>query len=152
MKKLFVMIAAIGVLYSCGGNTQKQPEETASIDEFSEIAKSLADEHNARNSLDYQGTYKGTLPTASGEGMLVSIVLDDSTYTRNVEYIGKKNSSIIEKGKYVWNTEGNTITLEGADIKTSPNKYFVGENTLIQLDLDGNRITGDMAELYILRK
>ncbi len=112
----------------------------------------MADEHNAKNSLDYQGTYKGTLPTASGEGMLVTIVLKDSTYTRNTEYIGKKDNNVIEKGKYTWNAEGNTITLDGVDAKVSPSKYFVGENTLTQLDLDGNKIEGNTAELYILKK
>lgn len=152
MKKLFIMIAAIGLLYSCGGKTQKQVEEEVSIDEFSAIAEPLANEHNAKNSLDYKGTYKGTLPTASGEGMLVVVVLDDSTYTRSTEYIGKKNSTVVEKGKYTWNPEGNTIILEDVDVKASPNKYFVGENTLTQLDMDGNKITGDTAELYVLKK
>lgn len=152
MKRILAIFAVVGLLYSCGGNTQKQTEEKASVDEFSEIAKSMADEHNAKNSLDYQGTYKGTLPTASGEGMLVTILLKDSTYTRNTEYIGKKDNNVIEKGKYTWNAEGNTITLDGVDAKVSPSKYFVGENTLTQLDLEGNKIEGNTAELYILKK
>ena len=48
-----------------------------------------------------------------------------------------------------WNKEGNTITLEGED---KPNQYFVGENTLTQLDIDGNKIKGEIEEDYILRK
>ena len=44
---------------------------------------------------------------------------------------------------------GSIITLNIKDI--SPH-YKVGENTLTQLDLDGNEISGELAENYILRK
>ncbi|WP_029904829.1 copper resistance protein NlpE [Prevotella sp. 10(H)] len=151
MKKLFVIIAAMGMLYSCGGgNAQKNQEEKPSVDEFSEVAKNTTDQHNAKNSLDYKGTYTGKVPTASGEGMIVSIKLDDSTYVKNIEYVGKKNSKSEEKGKYTWNPAGNTVILDG--VKESPNQYFVGENMLTQLDMEGNRITGEMADMYILKK
>ena len=149
MKKLFIIIAAIGLMYSCG-NTQKNQEEKASVDEFSGIAEQISDGHNAKNSLSYTGTYTGKLPTASGEGMIVSITLSDSTYVKNTEYVNKENSKSEEKGKYTLNDAGNTITLDG--VKDAPNQYFVGENTLIQLDMEGNKITGDMADLYILKK
>lgn len=150
MKKIFVIIAAVGVLYSCGGNTQKGEEEKASVEEFSEIAKNVADKHNAKTSLDYQGTYTGTLPAADAPGMLVSLTLSDSTFVRTTEFVGKKNSKSEEKGKYTWNDKGNTIILDG--IKEGPNQYFVGENTLTQLDMEGNKITGDLAEHYVLKK
>ncbi|MDR1707333.1 copper resistance protein NlpE [Dysgonomonas sp.] len=143
MKKLFILIATIGLLYSCGGNTQKTQEQTTP-----ETAQAV-DEHNAKNSLDYQGTYTGELPTASGEGMAVSLTLEDSTYVKKTEYIGKKEI-FEDKGKYTWNAEGNIVILDG--INDAPNRYFVGENTLTQLDMEGNKITGDMADLYILRK
>ena len=149
MKKLFIIIAAMGLMYSCGG-TQKGQEEKASVDEFSEIAKQVKDEHNAKNSLDYVGTYTGKIPTASGEGMIVSITLSDSTFVKNTEYVNKKNSKSEEKGKYTWNAAGNTLILDG--VKDAPNQYFVGENTLTQLDMEGNKITGDIADLYILKK
>ena len=143
MRKLFILIAAVGLLYSCGGNTQKTQEQTTP-----ETAQ-FVDEHNAKNSLDYQGTYTGKVPTASGEGMLVSITLEDSTYVKKTEYVGKKEI-FEDKGKYAWNTEGNTVILDG--INGAPNQYFVGENTLIQLDMEGKKIAGELADQYILRK
>lgn len=149
MKKVFLLIAAIGFLYSCGGS-QKAQEDQGSVSEFADIAKGMKAAHNAQNSLDYQGVYSGKLPTASGEGVNVSITIEETTFVKKTEYIGKKDAPIEEKGNYTWNNEGNTITLEG--VKDSPNKYFVGENTLTQLDMDGNRITGEHADLYILRK
>lgn len=151
MKKLFIVIAAIGLMYSCGGgSSQKEQEEKASVDEFSAIAKQLKEEHNAKNSLDYIGTYTGKVPTASGEGMIVSITLSDSTFVKNTEYVNKKNSKSEDKGKYTWNAAGNTVILEG--VKDAPNQYFVGENTLTQLDMEGNKVVGDLAEQYVLKK
>jgi len=33
---------------------------------------------------------------------------------------------------------------------TAPDSYHVGENRLIQLDMQGERITGALAERYVL--
>jgi hypothetical protein len=30
--------------------------------------------------------------------------------------------------------------------------FMVGENTLTQLDMNGNRMTGDLANMYVLSK
>lgn len=48
------------------------------------------------------------------------------------------------------NEAGNTITFDG--LQNQPNQYFVGENTLTQLDMNGNKITGNLASNYILQK
>ncbi|MDR1089797.1 MAG: copper resistance protein NlpE [Prevotella sp.] len=143
MKKLFILIAATGMLYSCGGNTQKTQEKTTPE------AVQAGDEHNAKNSLDYRGTYTAEMPTAGGAGMMVSITLEDSTYVKKTEYIGEKGI-LEDKGKYTWNAEGNTVILDG--IKDAPNQYLVGENTLTQLDMEGKKITGELADQYILKK
>jgi len=150
MKKLLMVVAVAGLLASCGGSAQKNQEEQASVDEFSEIAKNVKDEHNAKNSLDYKGTYKGEIPAADASGIIVSVTLSDSTYVKTMKYVGKGDKTFEDKGKYTWNDEGNTITLLG--LKNESNKYFVGENTLTMLDMDGNKITGDLADKYILRK
>jgi len=147
MKKILMVIAAIGFLYSCGGNTQKVQEEKATVEQ---PAAKTADEHNAKTSLDYKGTYKGEIPAADASGIIVSVSLSDSTYVKTMKYVGKGDKTFEDKGKYSWNAEGNTITLHG--LKGEPDKYFVGENTLTMLDMDGNKITGDLADKYILKK
>jgi heat shock protein HslJ len=67
------------------------------------------------------------------------------------KYLGKKDIKINEqKGTYTWNEAGNSIILAG--IENGPAKYFVGENYVVQLDREGNKIEGDLAEKYILQK
>jgi uncharacterized lipoprotein NlpE involved in copper resistance len=144
MKKLFIIVATIGLMYNCGGNAQK-PQEQVLFDSVQ-----IADDHNAMNSLDYKGVYTGKLPTAGGEGMIVSIELGDSTFVQKTEYVGKSDKLFEEKGKFTWNDEGNMVILDG--LKNTPSQYLVGENTLTQLDMEGKRITGKLADLYILKK
>jgi len=145
MKKLFIVVAAISLMYSCGGNMQKTNEQVKD-----EPTAQVVDEHNAKNSLDYKGTYKGEIPAADAPGIIISITLSDNTYVKTMKYVDRGDKTFEEKGDYTWNAEGNTIKLMGA--KDSPDQYFVGENTLTMLDMDGNKITGDMADLYILKK
>lgn len=110
----------------------------------------VPDMHNAQNALDYEGTYIGTLPTASGSGMKVTLSLTrNGTYQKSIQYVEKPDETFDSEGKFTWNTAGNTITLEGEE---KPNSYFVGENQLFHLDEDGERVTGDLANQYILRK
>ncbi len=144
MKRMIIAIIAIGLMLSCAKKTETAQKKIPAEVEV------LNDGHNVRNSLDYTGIYAGKLPTASGEGMIVIIELGDSTFTRKTEYIGRNNKPIEETGGYTWNSEGNTIILKGDE--GSPNQYFVRENILMQLDMDGNKITGEMASNYILIK
>jgi hypothetical protein len=44
---------------------------------------------------------------------------------------------------------GDVVSL---DLSGGPQHYQVGENILRQLDLDGKVITGNLAEMYVLRK
>jgi uncharacterized lipoprotein NlpE involved in copper resistance len=144
MKKLFIVAVAIWMMYGCGvGSPKGLAGQTGQSEEM------LGDGHNARNSLDYMGIYTGTLPTASGSGMIVTLTLGDSSYVKTIEYVGEKGI-FEDRGAYSWKDDGSTIVLDG--ITDSPNSYFVAENHIVQLDMDGNRIEGDMADLYILRK
>ncbi len=137
------------LIMSC---TQKVKEER--IEEIVADSSGIVvnDEHNAQNSLDYIGMYQGVVPCADCEGIETSLSLEDETnYVLKTNYLGKnKNSTNEVRGVYSWNEAGNTIILSG--IVKAPNQYFVGENYLKQLDMDGNKIEGDLAEKYELQK
>lgn len=144
MKKIILIIVVAAAALSFSSCKSCNRDKTVYTQE------TVVETHTARNSLDYHGTYEGTLPTASGEGMKVTIQLSGDNYTRTVEYIGQStDTKVEEKGKYTWNSEGNTITLVNAD---KPNQYFVSENQITHLDMDGKRITGNLADMYILKK
>ncbi|WP_310380110.1 copper resistance protein NlpE [Flavobacterium sp.] len=108
--------------------------------------------HSASNALDWEGTYKGIVPCADCEGIQTTITLNKNlTYVLTTVYLGKENDAESElNGKFFWNADGLKIVLEG--IENAPNQYFVGENKLFQLDMKGNRITGNLAKNYQLQK
>jgi uncharacterized lipoprotein NlpE involved in copper resistance len=119
---------------------------------FSSCASSqgIADSHNARNSLDWQGVYTGTIPSGSGPGIKVRLKLNlNETYELSYEYLDKSSSPFTWTGLFKWDEKGNIITL---NIKDAPPYYMAAEGKLIQLDMKGKKISGKLAENYVLKK
>jgi len=113
----------------------------------------VAEMHNARNSLDFTGSYEGTIPCGDCSGIEVVVTINgDGTYTNKMTYIGKEPDNVFTtQGKYQWDNSGSKITL--IDESGSDNDmYKVEENRLIMLDEQGEVITGDLSDMYILRK
>jgi uncharacterized lipoprotein NlpE involved in copper resistance len=145
---LFVLLLA-----SCGGksggdNTGNHLDTTLQEDQ-----PVIADTtHTSQNTLDWNGTYKGVVPCADCEGIETTLILNaDNTYQMRTRYLGKPGDKSFETtGTFSWNAGGNTIILAG--VENAPGQYFVGENQLIQLDMSGARITGNLADKYILTK
>jgi len=110
----------------------------------------IATLHNSRLSLDWGGAYSGIIPSASGSGIHVRIILNyDYTFELQYNYIDRNGISLIINGTFIWNDAGSVITL---DTDVIPPHYQVGEHFLRQLDMQGRAITGVLAENYILRK
>ncbi|MEK6478795.1 copper resistance protein NlpE N-terminal domain-containing protein [Catalinimonas sp. 4WD22] len=148
MKTFFLpsgLLAVTLCFYAC--NSQK-----SSASEEENASSAMApDTHNSQNALDWFGNYMGTLPCADCAGIKTTITLNqDQTYQLTRVYQGESEDTFEEDGQFEWNNEGNTITLRG--IEDGPNQYFVGENFLRQLDMQGERISGELAENYILMK
>lgn len=114
--------------------------------------KLLIDAHNSQTALDWQGTYKGIMPCADCEGIETELILTkDLTFVIQTKYLGKGEAKVFEeKGNFIWDKTGGSISLLG--LKGRPSQYKVGENKLIQLDMQGNSITGQLAEKYVLIK
>ena len=145
MKKSFLSLAIIAsTLTSCKNDSKKQ-EGTIPMDSTTV----QIDHHNAKISLDYIGTYKGSLPCADCEAIETTISLTEDSYVKEIVYKGKSKEVFKETGTYTWNEAGNTITLSGS---AAPNQYFVGENVLFHLDVDEKRIEGDLASKYKLSR
>jgi uncharacterized lipoprotein NlpE involved in copper resistance len=148
MIRNLLIIFAVLSFCSCLNQPKTEKPENGKSETFS---APVPDMHNARNALDYFGSYQGVLPCADCEGIEMIIELSpEFLFTRKLRYLGKAEDTVYEKsGEFTWNDAGNTITLQGID---KPNQYFVGENALIHLDMNGERITGELAENYLLHK
>jgi heat shock protein HslJ len=98
-----------------------------------------------------QGTYTGIIPCADCPGIQLQITLNqDYTYKVVEEYLDREDAVYKSTGTFQWDSEGNYIKLN--DRNDAPSRFKAGENTLTQLDMDGNVISGELAEYYILVK
>ena len=146
MKSKLLILAAAIAMVSCGGNAQKK---TAATDTQTKAAATAPDMHNAETSLDYQGTYKGTLPAADCPGIEVTLCLKaDGKYEQHLKYIDR-DPAFDETGDYT--VTENLLTLKHADGE-QPEYYKVEENRLRRLDAEKQPITGALADHYVLQK
>jgi copper homeostasis protein (lipoprotein) len=107
----------------------------------------------SQNALDWQGTYAGVTPCADCEGIITTLQLkQDNTYRLRQQYGSKGTKGFEKEGSFEWNKNGNVIMLQGIKEGDGPRFYKVGENRVVQLDLQGNEITGNLAPMYTLTK
>jgi uncharacterized lipoprotein NlpE involved in copper resistance len=147
-------IICLGLLAAGLAACQATPEQGTSSGAQDSVTVQ-PDIHNAQNSLDVAGTYTGTLPCADCPGIDVTVVLkDDSTFQVTNKYQGRGKGKVFnETGHWSFLEDGNTIALQRTDNGSgNPMRYKVGENTLTQLDGDGNVITGPLADRFVLKK
>lgn len=138
---LLLFIATIG----SNSNVFAETTETGDTD-------AVKTEHHAQNSIDWPGVYQGFVPCDNCKGIKTSLALNkNNSYILITQYVGKSEREIVEKGKFTADNQNNTIILTPRN-STQTRQYFVGENTLTQLDSNGNHITGESPERYILRK
>lgn len=136
MNKILIFIVAV-IFVSCGSNPSKNADQQ------------IVDMHNAANSLDYQGVYKGTLPAADCPGIEITLTLaDDGTFKIVSHYI--ERNTFDDKGTYT--VDGNTLTLKYASKNNTVEYYKVEEGKLLFLDKEKRPITGALATNYILNK
>ena len=149
MKKYLLILSVAGMLISCGGKDRKASRTEKAAATAVTTGISVPDGHTAETSLDYLGTYTGTLPGADCPGIETTIVLaPDSTYTLHMKYL-ERNVAFDEKGSF--EVKGNLLTLTPSD-GGRPGHYKVEENRLRHLDGDQQPITGDLADHYLLQK
>ena len=145
--RLFIAIMLL-MLGACDSPPPAAQETNANGESSAPVADAA---HNSRNALDWPGTYTGILPCADCEGIETTITLrGDGTFEREQRYLGKPGAPVTDSGQFAWNEAGSIVTLapDGETLQM----YQVGENQLFHLDRAGNRISGDLAPLYILRQ
>ena len=147
--KQTTLIFGLAVLFgfsSCNSTNTKNVQESHEGHDHTSIVDTI---HTSQSSLDWAGTYEGTLPCADCAGIKTTILLnEDETFNYQAIYVDK-NTSINSAGKLMWHDNGNVIHLKGDNLDA---KYKVGENHLIFLDTEGTVIDGSNADHYILTK
>ncbi|MBL6985743.1 MAG: copper resistance protein NlpE N-terminal domain-containing protein [Methylobacter sp.] len=120
---------------------------------FAETAETRdSDKHHAQNSADWPGVYYGFIPCNDCKGIKSTLALNNNnSYILITQYVGKSEREIVEKGRFTSGNQVNTIVLTSRKTSTT-RQYLIGENRLIQLDDKGNRISGKLADRYILRR
>ena len=145
MKKITLLFLLV-FMVSC---QQKSKNEVDS--KVDSIKNAVSISHNAKNSLDYIGTYKGILPCADCDGLETEIAINENTtFSIKTKYQGKGNKIFIRKGHFAWNKNGNSIIL--TDISNGFNQYLVVKNKLILLDSSGKKMADNLADEYVLSK
>ena len=148
MKKTIYAVSIIATLFiglaSCTCKSKSDSKAT-------QDCEAVDADHNAKNSLDWNGNYAGVIPCADCEGIEVHITLNaDETCQISYLYLGKSDTpETMFSGKFTWDDAGNTITVNAEDF---PSHYKVGENKLIVLDMKGCSITGQHEDMYVLAK
>jgi heat shock protein HslJ len=152
MNKLIYLIVIIIPVVSLLGCTEKNADQKGELSEekTKEVKENIVDRaHNSMISLDWDGVYLGILPCADCEGIRTALTLNkDMSFKLETIYIGKSEDVFYDSGTFKWSDDGGSIQLNNAN----NTRYQVGENRLMQLDMDGNRIEGDLSEKYTLRK
>ena len=145
MQRPFFTIALVAILTTACNDPQNAPSQDATAN--TETQTTIPSGDTSQNALDWPGVYEGVIPCASCEGIQTTLTLQaDNSFELKSIYLGKDETIFKVAGKFDWDTNGSKITLSDGS------KYLVGENQLFMLDTDGNRINGELAENYILKK
>jgi len=98
----------------------------------------------------WAGMYVGVIPAADCPGIAVVVILNaDGRYKITYQYIDRDVSVVTYSGSISWDEKTKVITLEPAD-RLPP--YQIGRNKLTFLDMEGKKISGKLADNYVLRK
>ena len=147
MNKSLCYIALLALFTTACSEASKENTAINTAQVQTEAATTVPVGDTSQNSLDWAGSYEGVLPCASCEGIQTLITLQsDNSFVQETVYLGKDEKILKLMGKAAWDEKGQKITLDDGT------QYLVGENQLIMLDTEGQRITGDLAANYVLKK
>lgn len=157
MKKLMVLVAAAAIVfaYGCGG-FGGQNQGTSEADSLAAAAKadSIAAAEAAAVASEMQipyGTYHGVLPAADCPGLEVNLVLSADGSTLSELYQERDKEPRVIAGAASFDAEGHLVFTPN-DTNEPASLYAVEGNTLRRLDADGQPVTGELADKYILTK
>jgi uncharacterized lipoprotein NlpE involved in copper resistance len=149
--KFFFQLSILALLVFTACKSENNPE---SSNDGVAVNDSSSEEisHTAIKARDHIGLYQGILPCADCEGIETSLYLmANNAYLLTKVYKGMADDKAYKEiGDFEWNADGTTVTL--SNIEDAPNQFIVEDTRAIQLDMEGKKIEGELAELYVLVK
>ena len=144
-------------LSACTGSDKKTDApgtdsiSTMKLATDSNVITAAIDSTNSQNAPAWKGTYEGVLPCDDCAGKVIKIMLHaDNSYLATVRHLRpKENKEDSWNGKFTWLND-STIQLEG--VREIAPKFLIAENKIIQLDVNGKQVEGEMAHKYILNR
>ncbi|SNY60793.1 NlpE N-terminal domain-containing protein [Arsukibacterium tuosuense] len=139
---VFCSVLSLGMLTGC------QPEATSPTNEpVQQQSPTPAD--TSQNALDWPGSYQGVIPCADCPGIKMTLQLDaNQGYQLTRYYQERADEPEQTEGEFRWSSDGRQIQLDDA----AGSQFLVGENRLLMLNPQGERISGELAAQYWLDK
>lgn len=149
MKSILKITMLIGVslsLYACNSTQAESSEERE--EEIIEVIE----EPKETLSFEWAGEYYGVLPCADCEGIETLIELrNDLTYDKVLTYQTNDPLTIEDEGGIEWDEANRIITLISMN-DTIFHQYKIEKAGMRALDMEGNKIEGDLTDSYFLNK
>jgi uncharacterized membrane protein len=142
LQKLFTTIAFACLLAACNNESKNT---TSSTDSSAMVTKPAVDSV----ALKYTGLYSGYLPCADCAGIMTFLSLSsDMTYRLEETFAGKNDTARRANG--IWKRENDKVVLyQGDKVLIS---YLPEGQKLVQLDIEGKRISGNLGDKYVLSR
>lgn len=142
MKNLICLLCFSSLLiYACNNGADTENASNDSV----KIEKPVVDS----TALKQAGLYGGYVPCADCEGIITYLLLNpDMTYSLEETYYKKDEK--VYRTVSTWKIEnGKVVLYDKGEVKLS---FLADGNKLWQLDHQGNRISGNLGDKYVLNK
>lgn len=144
-----VFIVCVIIFSSC-------KDESKTDNTFNEQKEKVNEEqqmdgHTSINTLDWEGTYAGTIPCDDCDGIFTELTLNnDNTFIMHTtKMLNDKQTKSSQEGLYKWDESGSTVILGKTGFTSM---YKVAENKLILLDKDASEFPESETKNYTLIK
>jgi copper homeostasis protein (lipoprotein) len=119
------------------------------------LKAAFAKDETANNpkTLNLSGLYFGFIPCDDCQGIKTTLALNaNNSYVLLTQYAGKSDREFVEKGKFNISDNGEKLVLTPKKGGIDQQQYLIDDDMLVKLDEEGNRITKDGADRYILHR
>ena len=152
-KTLYTFLIVTGTLALVNCKDEANKVNATDMNDSITITDTINEAKNAKNSIDYFGTYEGVLPCFKSDCKEIELsiqLIENDVFIYSTKRLGIDQEPLMTTGNYHFEDNGNIIVLD--QIANVPNAYYISEGKLYQLDKDKKKIEGENAKKYILLK